>query len=173
MHLPPISWQLQYLPLNFENVLCSSQRKTLASCYERCIVFFKHQMPENMSNLLHSHCSTGTDSRWCIFHCASWEAPDSSSPRRKQRERLCLVVRQPGARLCAPRVEMPLPETGMVPSLWRCKGQELARKVAGDGWQRRANLAGLASGMGMEQRSRERFGLGKVLIPFSFHGVDV
>lgn len=43
-------------------------------------------------------------------------------------------------------MEMPLPEPGMVASLRCCKGQELAWKVAGDRRQRRADLAGLASG---------------------------
>lgn len=78
------------------------------------------------------------------------------------------------------RVEMPLPETGLVPSLWRCKEHEMAWKVAGDGWQRQADLAGLAVSMGLGNsrcdglmHSREGFGLGKVLTPFSFPSVDV
>jgi len=88
-----------------------------------------------------------------------------------------LALRQPWARLDVPRVEMALPEAGMVPSSRCSEGRGLAGNAAGAGWQGRVDLAGVASGtVGDSQRgglmhSGGGFGLGKGLIPFSFLSV--
>lgn len=128
-------------------------------------------MPETTSNLAQSHCSRGTGSRWCIFHRASWEASDSSWRNQRGRLQVMLGFETALGKVLHALRGMSLPAAGTVPNLWCCKGW-----VAGDGQQHRgtwlcwpvSRFGGQpAWWAGMFQR-----GLGKVLSPFSFPGVD-
>lgn len=66
--------------------------------------------------------------------------------KTKERSKLGFGLAQPWKRPFVLCVEKPLTGTGEVPKLWCYKEDELMQGAAGDRWQRRVGLSGLASG---------------------------
>lgn len=67
--------------------------------------------------------------------------------KTKENSKLGLALVQPWTRLFVLCVEKPLTGTGKVPNLRCCKEEDLTQEAAGDRWQWRVDLSGLATGM--------------------------
>lgn len=103
-------------------------------------------MSENTSNLAHSCGCRQLDLTSASSIVLAGKCQTLLLEKTKENSKLGLVLVQLWTRSFVVGVEKLLTGTGKVPNLWCYKEDDLAQGAAGDRWQRRVDLSGLASG---------------------------